>query len=254
MEPQQGGMTDGNKKLGGRGNLAVTTDIDELSTLHLDPWLTCKGVALRELADEIFEALPFPCPLRRKAPRADVTERRRRCVASVLANVVSMVLSPSSHDALATPLRNPTASRTRYEYSGYSVQVLAATITAMRKAGLLVVFKGAQHSHRTRILPTPSLSIMLEGASVELQDVGREAGAETIILRLKRSPKYGPRDEEEEEDKQDADGSRLVDYTDTAETAALREQIDTINDGLNQLANVRYPHFHHDRNGWASKV
>lgn len=224
-------------------NLAVQ-DNDELDTLHFDPWLTCEGEALRRLADDVFEALPFPSPMKRKAPRVDVTNRRRRCVHSILANVVSMLLSPASHDALATPLRNPTASRTRYEYSGYSVQVLSGTIMAMRKAGFLVVIKGAQHRHRTRILPSVRLSEMLEAVSVSLEDVGREVGAETIILRVKSPPRWGgqeAKDEQEEaEEKQEPDTLRLVDYEDTQETIKLREQMETINERLNHLADVRF--------------
>ncbi|MDR6104031.1 hypothetical protein QE369_004228 [Agrobacterium larrymoorei] len=221
-------------------------DVDELAALHFDPWLTCKGEALRQLADEVFEGLPFPSPMRRKAPRVDVTNRRRRCVHGILANVVSMMLSPASHDALATPLRNPTASRTRYEYSGYSIQVLAATIKAMRVVGYLVVIKGAQHRHRTRILPTRTLSEMLAVARVGLEDVGREAGEETIILRLKRPERPSqPQDEQAEEldaddDKSEPDALRFIDYTDTPETLKLRQQMETINDALNQLADVRF--------------
>ncbi len=110
-----------------------------------------------------------------------------------------MVLSPASHDALATPLRKPTSTRTRYDYSGYSVQVLSATVTAMRKAGFLVVIKGVRRQHRTRILPSSVLSAMLSRADIGLEDVGRDGGGETIILRVKRPPRYAEPDGPEEE-------------------------------------------------------
>lgn len=221
-------------------------NVDELDTLHFDPWLTCKGEALRRLADEIFEGLPAPDITTGRKPRADAEQRRRRCVASVLANVVSMVLSPSSHDALATALRKPTSSRTRYDYSGYSIRVLSATITAMREAGYLVVLKGARRRHRTRILPTLLLAEMLAGMQLDLQDVGREGGGETIILRLKRQPRFASasRDQEGQANdattEQDTEELGWVDYEDTAHTSRLRGQMEAINDALNSLADVRF--------------
>lgn len=224
-------------------NLAVQDD-DELDALHFDPWLTCRGEALRRLANDVFEALPPPAITPGRRPRADAEQRRRRCVSSVIANVASMVLSPASHDALATPLRKPTSRRTRYDYSGYSVPVLSATIAAMRKAGFLVVIKGVRRRHRTRILPSSVLSEMLDRADIGLEDVGRDGGGETIILRVKSPPRWGEKTAKEEpeegEEKQDDDTLRLVDYEDTRETARLREQMETINERLNILADVRF--------------
>ncbi|MCZ7466408.1 hypothetical protein [Rhizobium rhizogenes] len=223
-------------------NLAVQGD-DELGTLHFDPWLTCKGEALRRLADDIFEALPQPAITPGRKPRADAEQRRRRCVSGVVANVASMVLSPASHDALATPLRKPTSTRTRYDYSGYSVPVLSATITAMRKAGFLVVIKGVRRRHRTRILPSSVLSAMLDRADIGLEDVGRDSGGETIILRVKRPPRYAEQEDPEEEAtpvEQEADELGWVNYEDTAHTVQLRGQMETINEALNRLADVRF--------------
>lgn len=199
------------------------SEAEELECLHFDPWLTCSGPRLVQVAAEVLSKLPAPCVTLGRKPRGDAAMRRRRCVESIVANAVSLALSPSEYDAIAAPLRK--TKQTRYDYCGYGPAMLSATIEAMREAGLLAIIKGAKGQARTRILPTDSFRSMLVDADISISDVGREAGRETILLRARSETEMG--------------GVVLVDYADTEETIKFREEVETVNEALT-LADIRY--------------
>lgn len=193
-----------------------------LPPLYFDPWLTASGAALINVSAEVFTLLPAPEITPGRKPRADAMHRRLLCLRSLLANLVALALQPGLHCALAVPLKG--GRRSRYYRPPYHIAVLSDTLKDLQAAGMVSVVPGAARRTRTYVTPTPRLEAVLTGHGITLQDVGRLAGGETLLLRSSE-----PGDGEE----------TFMEYVDTATTMAMRRDMEVINETIN-AADIRF--------------
>lgn len=202
--------------------LAPISVVAEPHPLYFDPWLTASGAALINVSAEVFALLPSPEITPGRKPRADAVHRRLACLRSLLANLVALALQPGLHCALAVSLR--VEKRSRYDCPHYHTAVLSDTLKGLETAGMVSVVPGAARRTRTYVTPTPRLEAMLAGYGATLQDVGRLAGGETLLLRSS-----------ELED----GGEAFMEYVDTATTMAMRRDMEAINETIN-AADIRF--------------
>lgn len=199
--------------------------LDTTPALFFDPYLEPRdGKPLADMALQIGDRLESG--LGRRWSKADAVQRRQAAVSTVLANLALMARVPLK-DA-DTRLAVPTAIRagqTRYDRSDFPKRLLAETLQQMERSGLVQRFEYTYRRRATTVLPTSELLSMLDGAGVELTDLGRAEGDESIWLYARRGDakplggKPPPKD--------------LLDYEDTGITRLMRGEMKVINENLN---------------------
>ncbi|MGO4832212.1 hypothetical protein AB4144_07940, partial [Rhizobiaceae sp. 2RAB30] len=137
-------------------------------------------------------------------------------VGNLVAGLVLLTLHYPSGTRMAVSAKND--ALTRYDRPEFPRDVTMKLVGELESLGLLVRHRGTRGQHRTTIEPTPHFRSMvtLEGTGSHLT---REEGAETIILKASTGR---------------AKPKALVDYEDTAETHAMREEMEAINGSLNR--------------------
>ncbi|MER9850077.1 hypothetical protein NKJ55_22625 [Mesorhizobium sp. M0106] len=181
------------------------------SDIHHDPWLTPACPALQALAAAVFADIEHNSPMPPRQ-RRDATERRRTVTENLIASLAHLVLHHPAGTRLAVSARNdPT---TRYDRPRFPREVVTKLIGSMEALGLVTRQRGGRGNQRSTIEPTPRLREMLAGLESGPRPIGREAGAETIIL--KASTGRGR-------------SKLLLDYADTPETIAMRADMQAIN-------------------------
>ncbi|WP_337184234.1 hypothetical protein [Shinella sp.] len=189
--------------------------------VFLDPWLTAKGDALKNLSETIIEEVERKiCSGLTQKARRDALARRRTVVENLAANFAALTLSPhvdsESRLAAATAKRKPN----RYDRLGYPQDLLGGMLRTMEEVGHIVRHPYVFKRLNTTLELSPSLITSIGRHRVRLHDIGRMAGAEPIWLNARTG-------------KVDfADGSPLkqrVDYQETGESSALRAEMDDIN-------------------------
>lgn len=176
--------------------------------IHHDPWLIPASPDLQALAASIFDRLELssPRPIRQ---RADATERRRAIVANVVASLALIVRHHAGGTRLAISAKRDAA--TRYDRRDFPARAFMQTVVEMEEAGLLFRRQGTRGQQRTTL--TPSAKFRQSVASLEIR-IGRLEGAETIILSASTGR---------------AKPKTLIDYKDTPETIAMREDMGSVN-------------------------
>lgn len=151
-------------------------------------------------------------------------------MASLLANLAALHSAPRTlgYTSLAVRLRRDAKQRYNANPFGYSLQVLSACVSAMEASGFIYVVRGKKGRAATSIALSESLCAKLEASGVEASDIMLVPGAECILLKHKPPGTEG----------RPATGV-LVDYRDTPETLAMREEMEAINGGIN-AADIRY--------------
>jgi hypothetical protein len=184
---------------------ATTRDV------HHDPWLLPTSLDLQGLASSIFEELEasFPRPPRQ---RSDAKARRAAIVGNIVTSLTLLARYYPEGARLAIIAEN--TKRTRYDRAIFSREVFMQIVSEMEGAGYLRRHKGAKRKARTTIEPTTRFRLMISDKEVQ---IGRTEGAETIVLKASTGrdrPKL------------------LIDYMDTAETIAMRAEMQAVNDAL----------------------
>lgn len=183
--------------------------------IHHDPWLLPGSPDLQAIATSIFEGLEasFPRPPRQ---RSDAKARRAAITGNIVASLALLACCHPGGTRLAIIAEN--TKRTRYDRAVFSREVFMQIVGEMEEAGHLIRKKGARRRARTTIEPTPHFRALVSGIEVR---AGRAEGAETIILKASTGrgrPKL------------------LIDYMDTAETIAMRAEMQTVNNVLGTAA------------------
>ncbi len=189
---------------------------------HYDAWVAAGGDSLKALAGLIFEALTPPTITEGRKPRADAMKRRKRCVETLVANLLVVALDPAQYDGLAVPLRN--GKQTRYDRQEFTTDVLRQAIKGAENVGVVSVEKAIFKERRTVVTPTRRFRQLVAENGASIADIQHLAGRETIELWTgsNRSRDKTP-----------------VDYEDCREADALRAEMAKINTVLNN-ADIRF--------------
>lgn len=198
---------------------AQVPDTDEETPgrdIHHDPWLTSVCPALQALAATIFANMErnSPTPTRQ---RRDATERRKAITGNLIASLAFLVLHHPAGTRLAISARNN--QTTRYDRPRFPCEVVTKLVGGMEALGLLTRHRGGRGQQRSTIEPSLLFRNMTADLGLGPKAFGREAGAETVIL--KASTGRGR-------------SKLLLDYADTPETIAIRADMTAINAFLNK--------------------
>ncbi|MBU0583454.1 MAG: hypothetical protein KKB66_13145 [Alphaproteobacteria bacterium] len=185
---------------------------------HHDPWLTPASLDLRAIASRLFDDIENHCP-RPARQRGDARERRRAMVENLVANFV--LLDHRRGSRLAVSAKNEKASR--YSRRGFRTATLMTVIGNLEARHWVSCTPGVANKLRTLLEPSPQLCALVQTTGATAVDLERLPGAETIILKA-----YAGRNRPKP----------LIDYTDTAETSAMRAAMETINATLS-AADIR---------------
>lgn len=189
-----------------------TSSASDTTAFH-DPWLTIADQDLQATSEAIFQTIEYNCPQPGRQ-RQDARQRRKAIAENILANLVSIIRHRPEGTRLAISTKNDAG--TRYDRPGFSPRLIGAILNAMETTGLITRHVGFHGGPRTTIEPTPKLRAMLE-TPADMAPIGRAEGAETIILRAhagRNRPKV------------------LINYQDTEETQALRQEMHEVNEAL----------------------
>lgn len=191
---------------------------DQPPTLGLwfDPWLTCAGSHLHRLAKGATEAHLNAGP-RVRRPKADQVERVTTIASCIIANL-ARAYQESSNPLISVSMMNKAS--TRYDRQGFFQ--LPKIMASMEAAGLILKHPGRRHRNVTMIEAAGALKEALRDDLWDLGEIGRTEGGETIFLTARTG-----RDERGRKLP-----ATLIDYEETAETCALREELAEINSYL----------------------
>lgn len=182
--------------------------------IYHDPWLVPSSPSLKTFAAAIFEQIEDNSP-RPARQRADARERRRSIVENLVASLALLTRHHPRGTRMAVSAKNDAI--TRYDRPQFPREVVIKIMAEMESLGLLLRRRGTRRQHRTTLEPTPRFRAMLPPE--DGPEIAHMEGAETVILKAnigRRRPKV------------------LVDYADTPETIAMREEMATINAALRQ--------------------
>ncbi|MFI0844358.1 hypothetical protein [Mesorhizobium sp. IMUNJ 23232] len=177
-------------------------------------WLACDGPLLATVVDRIatlyLEAQP-----RARRPKADQVHRVATVVSTIIANLYRFHRSTHKADRIAVPVEH--AKSSRYEREGF--RQVGPIIDCMAAQGFLIKHPAHFHKRRTGIVAKGDLLAALSNPEIRHADIKELEGREVLILkaRMGRSERGKPL------------RSELVDYEDTAETKAMREEVMEIN-------------------------
>lgn len=191
-------MNTQNHSLATSGALGRASE-DPIRDLPHDLYLKPLSPELIHLASAIFEEIEATTPGRSRK-RKDATERRRLVTFNVLANLASLIETDNLRGSIILDMDN--RKQTRYDRPEVSTRVLRQMVSEIERLGWLDRKEGEYRKARTTIRPSIKLWKVMGTFGIG-PHVGRDAGAETIILKAVVSRK---RDKV------------LVDYRDTEET------------------------------------
>lgn len=196
-------------------------DADPLipSDLMFDPWATCTGPRLLSIANKatelLFSATSKETGWRLRQPKADLVERVTNIVSSIIANLALLHHGELQGRRLAIPMEH--RALTRYDRRGFGP--LPRVIGAMAALGIIVKHRAVTHKRRTGIEATGWLLKALRGSKVDIGQVGKARGEETVWLTARTGrDRYGNKLPNE-----------LVNYRDIDETRRLRMEMEEIN-------------------------
>lgn len=180
--------------------------------VHHDPWLIPESIDLKALASSIFEQLEASHP-RPTRQRSDAKVRRN----AILDNIIASLALASTYypEGTRIVISAKNVGLTRYDREDFSREVFMQVIGELHKDGLLILHRGARtNRRRSTIQPTSTFHQMLAGREIS---IGRERGAETIILKASTGRNRT---------------KQLIDYRDTPDTIAMRDQMQAVNENL----------------------
>lgn len=192
----------------------------------MDQWLVAKGEPLRGLVADLtaflerYEADNFPRVRRRKSPDQTNFEA---IIHVIVANLAYAVLFPSATGRLAINAGNRTTALTRFDNRALGKQFMPV-VRLMENAGLLNLHypqtTPAKRGEKASIAPS-QLAERMEGCGITAADFGRHPKEEVVILTRLSGTRADPKRER-------------VDYKDTDQTNAIRDEVRRINAFLEQ--------------------
>lgn len=194
-----------------------------------DQWRGARGPALRSLVATVREVLDKhekAAGGRQRARRADDQGRHEIAVETVVANLAHSTVFNASDRWLAILTGNRTRGFTRYENAALG-KPLRTLLGGLEALGLIEWRYSLRRGEASSLAPTERLSMMVQEAGATLADFGRLPHEEVISLSRKR--KIGDWRESRIE-------REWIDYNDTPETNAMRDDMRRINAWLEQAA------------------
>ncbi len=187
-----------------------------------DQWRGARGPALRTLVATIratLNAHEKAAGERQRARRPDDQRRYEIAVETVVANLAHSALFNTSDPRLAILTGNKSRGFTRYENDALG-KPLRRLLDRLVALGLVEWKWSPMRGEASSVAPAERLAKMVREAGVTLEDFGRHANEEVILLSRKR--KIGDWwDMRIERDP--------IDYTDTPDTNAMRDVMRRIN-------------------------
>jgi len=195
---------------------------DSPHAFFFDDWLIAGSARLAGLAEHIFKQLKPSLIEPGRRHRADAEDRQFLCVATMVANLALVTLSPARYNGLAVPLEN--AKLTRYDRKAYSTDVLRLVIEGAKIAGIVTVEEAIFRERRTVVAATPLFTQLATQFGIERSDIERVNGRETIELWQRTA---------------EGKHKQLIDFRDSEKTERLRSEMIAINAALN-AADIRF--------------
>lgn len=183
--------------------------------IHFDPWMVPLRDTLCGLADAIFLETEQAAP-KLSRQRRDALERRRAVTTCLLTNLARVWLEMPQGGRLALSLKNN--ALTRYDRRDFPREVIRLAVDRLDAARLVCRYAGRRGRDRTALEPTEALKARLRPLALALGDIGRKPGGETIVLKEAGIGRGRQK--------------ALVDYAETAETEAMRAEMEEINAAL----------------------
>jgi hypothetical protein len=194
-----------------------------------DQWRGARGAALRSLVVTIRVALAEHEKTtgdRKRERRPDDQRRYEIAVETVVANLAHSALVNPSNRRLAILTGNKTRGFTRYDNDALG-KPFRKLLGGLESLGMVEWQWSIQRGLASSVAPTERLVKMVRDSGVTLEDFGRLANEEVISLSRKR--KIGDwRESRIERD--------WIDYTDTAETNAMRDDMRRVNAWLERAS------------------
>jgi hypothetical protein len=194
-----------------------------------DQWRGARGPALRSLVATVREVLDKhekAAGERQRVRRVGDQRRYGIAVETVVANLVHSALVNPSDSRLAILTGNKSRGFTRYENAALG-KPLRRLLGGLEALGLVDWRYSLRRGVASSVSPTEHLVNMVREAGVTLEDFGRLDNEEVISLSRKR--KIGDwRENRIERD--------WIDYTDTAETSAMRDDMRRVNAWLERAS------------------
>jgi hypothetical protein len=194
-----------------------------------DQWRGARGPALRSLVATVLEDLgkhEKAAGERKRERRVGDQRRYEIAVETVIANLAYSALVNRTDRRLAILTGNKTRGFTRYDNDALG-KPLRKLLGGLESLGMVDWRWSFQRGLASSVAPAERLVKMVRAAGVTLEDFGRLANEEVISLSRKR--KIGDwRESRIERD--------WVNYTDTAETNAKRDDMRRVNAWLEQAS------------------
>lgn len=190
-----------------------------------DRWLTARGPLVHALVREVaaaVEAHERATGSRKRVRRADDQRNHDTALEAVVCNLAMATLDPPPTGRLAVLTGNRVGHRTRYDHPAFG-KGFRSLLGSLEAIGIVDWAGSSQRGEASSLAATEAFQATVQQAAPALTDFGQSEESETIILTLK--------------DRQEvADGwiklAQPVDYPDTAETIAMREELRRQNDFL----------------------
>lgn len=145
-------------------------------------------------------------------------------VGNIITNLALLVLSHSYRNGQRLAISTAKTKPTRYERSAFPKNLIAQTLADMTALGLILTHSYEFKRSLTTIEPTPDFRRRLD-ATVALQDIGRDPGAETVKLTARTGERpWGGQPLRK----------ALVHYQDNTQSNDLRQEMERVNSYLNQ--------------------
>lgn len=183
-----------------------------------DDWRSAKGAALRKLVSDIIaevEELERAKGTRKRARKAVDQRHFEVAVEVVVSNLAYEALMPSETDRVAVLTGNGAKGATRYDNRALG-KPLRALVGRLTELELIDWHKPPSWREAWAVSPSATFRARIEGAGIGIEEFGRVAGEETIILT--RKERLGPG--------AGAVMRQLVDYIDTPEAVVMRQTME----------------------------
>lgn len=206
---------------------------DEPEPLFSSQWVFPNGSNLKALVKPVLacvESSVASGSLSNRKPRKDGIEARRVAAESITANLAHMVCSPEYTEGQRLIVPTAKTAKTRYDRPQYPQNHIGLVVDQMQTQGLIKKHDYEFQRRSTSIEPTSKFKATISKHNVQLSDIGRYGGAESIWLYARGAERhtYGSKRQRV-----------LIDYNDTRRTRQYRKQMETINRFLT-VANITF--------------
>ncbi len=190
-----------------------------------DDWRCARSPALRNLVTHVSTAIDtheVSNGLRARKRKAIDQEHHSVAVEVVVANLAHAVLMPPETGWLAVLTGNGTSGFTRYDNPVFG-KPFRTLLSRLGDFGHLTLRPSPKRRESSSLAPTESFASLVRSTGISLADFGRLDGEELVLLA--RTSVIHRRDKR-------VHHREMIDYRDTAETIAMRQDMRALNDFL----------------------